>query len=1146
MSPSLIALRNPNTVLLLTALVVFMGFSAYRSLPREASPDIQVPILMVNIPFPGASPADVEKLVTHEAEEKLQNVDNLEKITSVSAESVSIITLQFALGFDISKARNKTRELLDEAIPSFPEDVEEPIISEINLSEEPFIRIVLSGDISLEDLRELAEAMETDIESFAETLKVNVFGGLKREIQVYVNPEKLRYYGTSLNRVASVVASENSTLPGGSLEIGPQRYSIRVPSEYKTPEEISQVIVSAVGDSSVHVRDLARVVFGFQEQVSRSRLDGKESVSVAVSKRSGANLFNLREKIEGLLSQYKEQNPKIRFVVLADTSVFVRQFVNDLENNVITGFLLVFLVLLIVMGARNALLVASAIPLSFLMAMIVMRLLNFTLNFVVLFSLILSLGLLVDNAIVVVENIYRHLQSGKSRLEAAKQGVQEVAMPVFTSTLTTLAAFTPLIFMPGIVGEFLSYLPRTLIFTLSASLVVGLVINPVLCSRFLKMPKKILRNDNELANLEKSPMLLRYRHWLDFCLQRRKRVLLGAVGAFVGVIFLYGVLVLSKKGVEFFPETEPDSATITVRAAPGASLDNSDAVMQQLEYIVDEKQDNLVSYLTNVGGGARGSSGVHISQLTMEFPIWKERKSRPSEVIENLREDIKQLAGVDASLELQAAGPPTGKPINIELSGNDLRKMLEINNDIKSRITDIPGLVGLEDNFERVRPELQIRLDRAKIARAGLSSQEIGKLIRTAFNGRTVSTMRDGKKEYDIIVRLDERFRNRIQDISDLHVFTKNGEQLPLSELAIISTAPALGSIRHVGLDRVITISADVQGRSGPVVLKDVRERLQNFPLPKGFAIRYTGEQEDREEAQSFLGESFLVVLFLIFIILVTQFNSFHIPLIILSSVMLSLIGVFLGLIIHNRPFSIMMGGIGVISLAGIVVNNAIVLLDFITQLRKRGYALREAVLLGGMARLRPVLLTAITTVLGLLPVAMKVEFSPLSWPPILFGSESGTFWVPMALAVIYGLSVSTVLTLFFVPTLYLTLEESTWSFRSLLKIFNPMLLLSGGLKLANGVWKLTDAQFRRQCLRSVLSSVIGLFQLLQVLLSRLRCYYPVVRQYALYLKDKALKKETWQELRKMLIQRIRQFIKQILLQLKNKWQQLQETQNKK
>ena len=1132
MHPSLIALRNPSTVLLLTVLTVLLGISSYRTLPREAAPDIQIPILVVSIPYPGASPEDVERLVTREAEEKLQNVDNLKKLSSVSSEGISIITLQFQLGFDILDARNKARERLDEAKPLFPEDVEEPVISEINLSEEPILRIVLSGPIGLEALRTLAEELEEDIEAFPETLEVDLFGGLKREIQVYVDPERLRYHQTSLNRVADVVASENSSLPGGSLEIGPQRYSIRVPSEYQDPQEINLVIVSAVKDASIYVRDLARVEFGFQEQKSRSRLDGQESVSLAVSKRSGANLFLLRDKIEGVLENHRLQNQQVRFSVLADTSIFVRQFVKDLENNVITGFTLVFLVLLVVMGARNALLVASAIPLSFLMALIVMRIAGFTLNFVVLFSLILSLGLLVDNAIVVVENIFRHLQSGKSHIDAARIGVQEVAMPVFTSTLTTLAAFGPLIFMPGIIGEFMSYLPRTLIFTLSASLVVGLIINPVMCSRFMKRPRQIFKNEDELANLHQSPMLLRYRGMLEFCLQRRKRVLLGAVATFFGVIFLYGTLVFSRKGVEFFPKTEPESATIIVTAAPGASLDVSDGLMQEVEHMVNSHQDSLVAYLTNVGGGARGSSGSHISQLTMEFPGWKKWLLRPSKVLENLRTRIKEVAGADVNIQQEAAGPPTGKPVNIELSGNNLREMLETSDAIKRRIVDVPGLVDLDDDFERIRPEVQVQLDREKIARAGFSSQEVGRLIRTAFNGRTVSTMRRGKEEFDIVVRLDERFRNDVQNISDLYLFTKAGEQIPLSELAEITTAPALGSIRHVELDRVITISGDAQGYPGPVVLREVRNRLDNFPLPANFNLRYTGENEDREEAQGFLGESFLVVLFLIFIILVTQFNSFYIPLIILSSVMLSLIGVFLGLIIHNRPFSIMMGGIGVISLAGIVVNNAIVLLDFITQLQRKGYHIKEAVLLSGMARLRPVLLTAITTVLGLLPVAMRAEVSLFSWPFITFGSESSTFWVPMSLAVIYGLSAATVLTLFFVPTLYITMAESTWSLRSLRRGLNPLVLIGWLMQLA-------DADYRRQLfsqvgqlLRRLVEFIIQLPSWIKSLPQRAKPYLMSALHQCQKINTQARKKETWlalwQQLR-LLLQQLFDWLRQKL-----------------
>ncbi len=1021
------AIRNRNPVLLLLFLCIAMGTSAYKNLPREAAPDIQVPLLIVTVVYPGASPEDVESLVTKELEEDLQNVENLKEMSSVSSENAATITLEFELGFDVQEARIKTREILNQIKNELPDEVEEPIITEINLSEEPMLIVVLSGKVGLEKLKQAAESLQDDIEAIPGILDVELTGGLERQVNVQVNTDKLRHHRISLNTLADVVSRENANLPGGSLETGPLRYQIRIPSQYKSPEEINDVVVAAPEGSPIYVRDLAQVTFSYKDENSRSRFNSKESVSLRVVKRSGENLLHIRSQIRALVGARNQAwGGEIYAASIADTSKFVKRFVKDLENNIASGFLLVLIVLLVSMGIRNAFMVAAAIPLSFLIALIVLQTLGYTLNFVVLFSLILALGMLVDNAIVVIENIYRHMEEGKDKLQAALDGVAEVGWPIITSTLTTLLAFAPLIFMPGIVGEFLSYLPRTLIFALSASLVVGLMINPVIASMVMKLPggKKSAISTVQLGDLRKAKWKGHYARVLEYALAHRKRVMLGAVGCFVGVMVLFVVVNLSRNGVEFFPVTEPDSATIAITAPPGSNLNVSDAYATQAEGAVQNYQSSIDTVVTDIGGSTRQDSGPHLSRLSVSFPEWVDWDLRPLEVIAKLRVALKKIVGAEVHFSLAQAGPPTGAPVNIEVAGEDFEAILPLIATIKQRIQNIPGLVNLDDDFERNRTELQVRVDRDKLAKLGFNAQQVGLAVRTAFNGRTVSTYREGKEEYDINVRLSDAFRATPDDLARFYLVGSGGAQIPLSEVATVDTAPSFGSIRHKGLDRVITVSADAQGVAGPRLLNQVQAALSDLEFPPGVSLRYTGENEDQQESQSFLGQSFLVALCLIFIVLVAQFNSFTTPLIILSSVILSLIGVFMGLILHDRPFSIMMGGIGVISLAGVVVNNAIVLLDFTNRLRKRGYARNEAVVLAGMARLRPVLMTAITTILGLLPVALGVEINFFGWPILRFGSESGVFWTPMALAVIYGLSVATVLTLVVVPVLYTLVDD--------------------------------------------------------------------------------------------------------------------------
>jgi multidrug efflux pump subunit AcrB len=582
------------------------------------------------------------------------------------------------------------------------------------------------------------------------------------------------------------------------------------------------------------------------------------------------------------------------------------------------------------------------------------------------------------------------------------------------------------------VGEFRSYRPATLIVALSASLVVALIINPVLCSTLMGMRRGDRVSGDELTMVERSAILRLYRRNLEFAIRWRWLVLPGVALLFVGIFALYAGTTLQRRGVEFFPTTEPETATITVEAPVGATLAISDGYTREVERFVLTQRASITNYVSNVGqrqgfgGSESGSANSHQSYITMEFPDWQHWKEQPSKVIRNLRASIEGVAGADVKVKEAQHGPPTGAPVNIEVRGQDFREMLTVSEEIKRRIKDIPGLVNLSDDFDRSRPEIRVLIDREKAARLGLNTHDIAETVRTAFNGRKVSEFREGKEEYDIIVRLDEQFRLEPRHLEQFYLVTPAGQQVPLSELARVTTGPAYGSLRHIKLDRVITVSGDAaEGTPGPVLLNKVRARLADQKLPDGISLSYTGEDTEREKAQGYLVKSFYIALFSIFLVLVTQFNSVATPFIIMSSVVLSLMGVFLGLIIHDRPFSVMMGGIGVISLAGIVVNNAIVLIDFVRQLRKRGLALREAVVLAGQVRLRPVLLTTVTTVLGLLPVAVGMDIDFYRWPIVVFGSEGGKFWLPMALSVIYGLAVATLLTLVVVPVLYYTVEHA-------------------------------------------------------------------------------------------------------------------------
>jgi multidrug efflux pump subunit AcrB len=1009
------------------------GFQAYKSIPREAAPDIQIPLLIVSVPFPGSSPEDVESLISNKVEQELKTIKNLKEISSTSSEGVSVLTLEFTSDFDISEARTKVREKMDQIKPDLPADAEDYQVTEINLSEQPLMILNLAGDMGLLGLTELADDVKEEIEGIPGILEVRRAGGLEKEIRVYVNPDKMNYYKLALNQVSSSISNENTNLPGGTITMGPTKYMIRVPGEFINPEGINEALISAPNQVPVRVRDIAQVVFGYKEVTSKSRLDGLESVSLSIVKRSGENLLAIRNEVKSIIQRLeKDYKEDVKFSILSDQGEHVQQIVKDLENNILTGFVLVFLVLLLVMGISNALLVAVAIPLSFLVSMIILNVMGFTLNIVVLFSLILSLGLLVDNAIVIVENIYRHRQAGKSRIEAAKLGTKEIAIPVTTSTITTVAAFFPLIFMPGIAGEFISFLPKTLIVTLSSSLFVALIINAVFCSTMMrvKVNKEVTSDFDELKLVDHSKILRIYQMILRSVLRFRFVTVMVFIFLFIGTFYWYGTNTFPRKRIEFFPKTEPSEAVVNITAPMGTTLEISDGYVTSVEGYIENDMDKLDAVVANVGqrrgsgASSSGSTTTYLSHVVLDFPSWQNWVEKPSEIIKNLRQKLVKMVGVQVKLAEAQSGPPTGKAFNLEVQGKDFSKMIDSVEKIKKRIKDIPGLVDLTDDFDRSRPELKVIIDRDKASRLGFRARDIASTVRTAFNGKKVSVFRDGTEEYDIWVQLDQSFRKNQSDLASLFIFTPTGEPVRLSEIAKVDTGPSYGSIRHVDTERTITISGDAFRVPGPVLVMKAQRVLKDLELPDGVRYKFTGENKGRQETQVFIGQALIIAICLILVVMIAQFNSIALPFIVITSVFMSVMGVLLGLIVHDRPFGIIMTGVGTVALAGIVVNNVIVMLDFVVKLRKRGFARNEAMVLASAVRFRPVLLTAVTTVIGLAPMAMGMDIDFSRDSPIVFGSESGSFWKSMALAIMYGLGVATFLTLIMVPTLYSLIED--------------------------------------------------------------------------------------------------------------------------
>lgn len=1026
-----VSISRSITIFALMVIVTLMGASSYMRLPREASPDVKIPFVMVYAPYYGTSPFDMENLVTRKLEKQLTSIPDLEEMTSSSSEGVTTIVLEFSTDADMTDVLQKTRDAVELAKPELPQDVRDDLlVYELSSDDWPIMQVVMSASYDPVTLKEQAEDLQEELENIPGVLAVDLVGGVEREVRVDVDPERLRFYDLGLVDVQDAVALENVTIPGGDLALGTYEYQVRVPGEFHAIEQIQNLVINPGESDPVYMRDVADVTFGLKDRSSISRLDGVEAVTLSIKKRSGENIIDIADAVNLTLEEMQDVFPEGTSIqVIADQSVYIRDMVAELQNNILSGLILVVAVLFMFLGLRNSFFVGIAIPFSMLLSFIILSAIGVTLNMVVLFSLILALGMLVDNAIVIVENIYRHRTEGYGAVEAAQLGTGQVGTAVIASTLTTIAAFSPLVFWPGIMGEFMKYLPITLIVTLSSSLLVALMFNPVLCARFMKVPqdagKERRIGDRFIAVGHKT-----YEPTLRWALRHRWRTLGIATATLVVTFILFGRF---NAGVELFPDVEPTYAYVNIEAPSGTRIEVSDAYAQQIEGEVDEVPD-LVAFVTQVGasndafGGSEGAP-PHLSILSMEFHKKEDRKGSSRQALEDLRGRVEAFTGATLTIDKQEDGPPTGKPVNIEISGKEFEILGEISDRVQAAIEDIPGMVDLQDDFDRGRPEIRVRPNLDKAARYGLRTVDVASTIRTALTGEDVSKFRIGEDEYDIVVRYRQPARLTVEDIEKMTVFYE-GQNIPLTAFADVSYTTGLGTIRRIDGDRVVTVTADVRaGYNGNAILAQVRERLADTPLPRGYRLDYTGESEDQEEAQVFLSDAFVIAIMLIFVILITQFGSVTVPFVILSSVILSLIGVLIGLLVTRTPFGIIMTGVGVISLAGIVVNNAIVLLDYIIKLRNEGREKMEAIVEAGLTRFRPVILTAITTILGLIPLTtgFSIDFRHLFdgkiGKAIIIGGESSQWWGPMGVAVISGLAVATFLTLVVVPVMYASLD---------------------------------------------------------------------------------------------------------------------------
>lgn len=1103
--PTLTALKNKNTVFVLTIFLFIAGLISYNSMQRELFPEIVVPYIMVSTPYPGNSPLDIENLITRPIEKELKDLTGVKRFSSASFQDISLILVEFETDVEVQKALQDTKDQVDKAKSELPEDLDtDPITEDIDFSEFPVLNINLSGNYSIVELKKFAEELQDDFESLREVREADIKGVDEREIKVHVDPLKLENANLEFSDIEFALRSENVTIGAGEVVVDGTRRSVRTDADYKNMEEIRNTIVKSENGKVVYLRDVAEVIDGFEERSSISRLDKQPVVTLSIVKKSGENLLDATDKIFNIIQQKQASKllpPDLNITITDDQSVYIRDQISNLENSIIMGMLFVMVVLYLFMGLRNALFTGLAIPMSMFISFLILGELGYTINTMILFGLLMALGMLVDNAIVAVENTYRHFEEGYPRFRAVQKGVSEIAMPIISSTATTLAAFFPLLLWPGIMGEFMKYLPITLIIVLSSSLFVALILNPVFALQFMKHEKAVNEKGNNrrlfwicgslaligiisyiagsilwgnllilpllltLLNLYvlkpaayqfQHKLLLQLEHLYELTLKKAlgRRTSKWLFGGMILLLFFSIVFfAMTKPYVVFFPENEPKTVFVTMELPLGTDIDKTNEISVEAEKIIDnvlEPYRHIVqSVVVNVGNGKGGffesNRSPNKSLTTITFVDYQYREGiNTSKIMKELSDSLRNFTGAKFFVEKEENGPPVGKPINIEISGDEFEKLVEVASQIKNTIDNshIEGIENLEMDINMNKPEMEIHIDRDKVRRMGLSTQMVAGALRTALYGSKADTYKDGEDEYDIMVRLADRFRHDVSALMNFKIkVEKNGNSyhIPISSVADYSYGSTYEDIKRKDNTRVITLSSNlIEGYNGNLVNARIRQLLNNFEMPPGYRWEMTGEQEDQKETSDFLFKALLIAIALIAMILITQFNSAAKPAIILTTVVLSTIGVFMGLGTFGMDFVILMTGVGIVSLAGIVVNNGIVLIDYIDIVRKEKKMERnigegerlspqeeiDSVIKAGKTRLRPVLLTAITTVLGLLPLATGMNFDFFGLftrldPNIYFGGDNADFWGPMAWTIIFGLTTATFLTLVMVPVMY-------------------------------------------------------------------------------------------------------------------------------
>ncbi|RPD46332.1 efflux RND transporter permease subunit [Hymenobacter sediminis] len=1099
--PTSWSIDNKTSIYIITLLLCVAGIFSYIKLGKEKFPDIVIPRIIVATIYPGTSPTDIENLVTRQLEKEIKSVNGVKKISSTSNQDYCIVDVEFNSGVDVQYAKQLIKDAVDKASNELPNDLPSPpTVQEVNLSELPIMNVNLAGNLTTSQLKKYADDFQDKIEALPEITRVDIIGALEQQVNVDVDLNRLRASRLGFSDVSAAIARENITISGGSINVGEQKRAVRVAGQYVRAADIANIQVKNLNGAAVRLGDIATVTDAFKDRESYARLDGKTAVTLNVIKRQGENLIDASDKIKQIIDESKQTLPKeLTITVTGDTSSDTRVTLHDLINTIIIGFILVTLILMFFMGTTNALFVGLSVPISMFLAFVLLPGFGFALNMIVLFAFLLALGIVVDDAIVVIENTHRllHEHPNLTTAQAAKYAAGEVFIPVLAGTLTTVAPFVPLMFWPGIVGSFMFYLPVTLILTLMSSLVVAFIMNPVFAVSFMeredhhsgekpKLTKNFLIAMGVLAliavigYIAGSPFVgnltvfiilfcfldkFVFVHWIagfqtkvlprfqngyarvvTWAISHPALVMISMVVLFFVSVFAVGA---RSPKVDFFPSGDPKFIYTYLKMPVGTRVEVTDSVARVLENriygVIGKDNHDVESVITNVAIGANdpgeasasGTSQSNLAKIAVAFKEMSERTGPETRTyMDKIRDVVKGIPGAEISVDQEASGPPTGKPIAIEVAGDDYPTLIKLSKDVTRYIEskNIGGIEQLRSNLEDRNPEIAVDIDRIRANREGISTAQIGSEVRTAIYGTEASKFKTPDDEYPIQVRYAEPYRSDVDAILNSPLTFRDAtgavRQVPISSVADVRYGTTYGGIKRKDVKRVITISSNVlSGFTGPDVVRQIETTLKAYPTPPGYSIRMGGAQEDQQETSSFLGVAALGAFALIFLVLVMQFNSVSKPILILTEIIFSVIGVMLGLAITGMNISIVMTGVGIIALAGIVVKNGILLVEFTDILRSQGMPLREAIVLAGRTRLNPVILTATAATLGLIPLAigLNVDFYEMfnSFEPHFFiGGESVTFWGPLAWTIIFGLVFATVITLVVVPVMYLLTES--------------------------------------------------------------------------------------------------------------------------